>query len=64
VTGYEAAPDVTIEVATEVFKAVATIAGEAEREALHELFAATYPQLDGYQAQTTRRIPVVILGRR
>ena len=57
-------PDVTIEVETEVFKAVAIIADEAERGALYELFAATYPQLDGYQAQTTRQIPVVILRRR
>ena len=57
-------PDVTIEVETEVFKAVAIIADEAERGALYELFAAAYPQLDGYQAQTTRQIPVVILRRR
>src|ERR1700730_1821288 len=36
-------PDVTIEVENEVFKAVAIIADEAERGALCELFAATYP---------------------
>jgi deazaflavin-dependent oxidoreductase (nitroreductase family) len=57
-------PDVTIEVETEVFKAVAIIADEPERGALYELFAATYPQLDGYQAQTIRQIPIVILRRR
>jgi deazaflavin-dependent oxidoreductase (nitroreductase family) len=57
-------PDVTIEVETEVFKAVAIIADEAERGALYELFAAAYPQLDGYQAQTIRQIPLVILRRR
>jgi deazaflavin-dependent oxidoreductase (nitroreductase family) len=57
-------PDVTIEVATEVFEGVAIIADEPERRALHELFAATYPQLDGYQAQTIRQIPIVILRRR
>jgi hypothetical protein len=51
-------------VETEVFKAVAIIADEAERGALYELFAATYPQLDGYQAQTIRQIPLVILRRR
>ncbi len=56
-------PDVTIEVETEVFKAVAIIADETERGALYELFAAMYPQLDGYQAQTIRQIPVVILRR-
>jgi deazaflavin-dependent oxidoreductase (nitroreductase family) len=57
-------PDVTVEVGTEAFKAVAVIADEAEREVLYELFAAAYPQADGYQAQTTRQIPVVILRRR
>jgi deazaflavin-dependent oxidoreductase (nitroreductase family) len=57
-------PDVTVEVGNEVFPAVAVIAGEAERAALYELFAAVYPQADGYQAQTTRQIPVVILTRR
>ena len=57
-------PDVTIEVETEVFGAVAVIADEAERVALYELFAAAYPQLDGYQAQTIRQIPLVILRRR
>jgi deazaflavin-dependent oxidoreductase (nitroreductase family) len=57
-------PDVTIEVETEVFEAVAIIADEPEREALYGPFAATYPQADGYQAQTIRQIPVVILRRR
>jgi deazaflavin-dependent oxidoreductase (nitroreductase family) len=57
-------PDVTVEVGTEAFKAIAVIADEAERMALYELFAAAYPQAAGYQAQTTRQIPVVILTRR
>ena len=57
-------PDVTVEVGTEAFKAVAVVADEAERGVLYELFAAAYPQADGYQAQTTRQIPVVILRRR
>ena len=57
-------PDVTVEVGGEAFRAVALIAGEAERGALYELFAAAYPQLDGYQAQTTRQIPLVLLTRR
>jgi deazaflavin-dependent oxidoreductase (nitroreductase family) len=57
-------PDVTVEVGNEVFPAVAVIAGEAEREALYERVAAVYPQAGGYQAQTTRQIPVVILTRR
>ena len=57
-------PDVTVEMGSEAFMAVAVIADEAEREALYELFNAAYPQLDCYQAQTTRQIPVVILTRR
>jgi deazaflavin-dependent oxidoreductase (nitroreductase family) len=57
-------PDVTVEVGTEAFKAVAIIADEAERGALYKLFAAAYPQADDYQAQTIRQIPVVILRRR
>ena len=57
-------PDVTVEVGTEAFKAVAVVADEVERGVLYELFAAAYPQADGYQAQTTRQIPVVILRRR
>jgi deazaflavin-dependent oxidoreductase (nitroreductase family) len=56
-------PGVTVEVGIEVFKAVAIIAGEAERAALYELFAAAYPQAAEYQARTTRQIPVVILTR-
>ena len=57
-------PDVTVEVGSEAFRAVAVIADEAERGALYERFAAAYPQLGGYQAQSTRQIPVVILTPR
>jgi deazaflavin-dependent oxidoreductase (nitroreductase family) len=57
-------PDATVEVGTEAFSAVAVIAGEAERGTLYDLFAAAYPQLDGYQSQTDRQIPIVILTRR
>jgi deazaflavin-dependent oxidoreductase (nitroreductase family) len=57
-------PDVTVEAGTETFAAVAVTAGEAEHTALYERFAAAYPQLTGYQDQTTRRIPLVVLTRR
>jgi deazaflavin-dependent oxidoreductase (nitroreductase family) len=57
-------PDVTIEVGTEAFEAVALTADEPEQQALYERFAAAYPQLVAYQAQTTRQIPLVILARR
>ncbi|HEX4093935.1 MAG TPA: nitroreductase/quinone reductase family protein [Trebonia sp.] len=56
--------DVTVEVGSEAFDAAAVIADEAEREALYELFAAAYPVLDRYQAQTGRQIPIVLLTRR
>jgi deazaflavin-dependent oxidoreductase (nitroreductase family) len=59
-----ASPDVTVEVGSESFRSVAVIADEAERGALYELFAAAYPQLSGYQAQTVRQIPLVVLARR
>jgi deazaflavin-dependent oxidoreductase (nitroreductase family) len=57
-------PDVTIEVGTEAFEAVALTADGTEHQALYERFAAAYPQLVAYQAQTTRQIPLVILARR
>jgi deazaflavin-dependent oxidoreductase (nitroreductase family) len=57
-------PDVTVEVGTEVFAGAAAVAEEAERRALYERFAAVYPQAAGYQANTARPIPVVILTRR
>jgi deazaflavin-dependent oxidoreductase (nitroreductase family) len=59
-----ASPDITVEVGTEVFEATATIVTDPEREALYARFAAAYPQAAGYQAQTTRQIPVVIITRR
>jgi deazaflavin-dependent oxidoreductase (nitroreductase family) len=59
-----ASPEVTVEAGTEVFEAVANIAGEAEREALYDRFSAAYPQAAAYQARTSRQIPVVILTRR
>jgi len=57
-------PDVTIEVGSEAFEAVAVIADEAEHQALYERFAAAYPQLADYQAQTSRQIPLVVLTPR
>jgi deazaflavin-dependent oxidoreductase (nitroreductase family) len=56
--------DVTVEMESEAFEAVAIIAEEAERAALYERFAAAYPQLADYQVQTSRQIPLVILTRR
>jgi deazaflavin-dependent oxidoreductase (nitroreductase family) len=57
-------PDVTIEVGSMAFEAVAVTAEGTEHQALCERFAAVYPQLVAYQAQTARQIPLVILTRR
>jgi deazaflavin-dependent oxidoreductase (nitroreductase family) len=59
-----AGPEVTVEVGTEVFEAVAIAAGEAERVTLYDRFSAAYPQAAAYQARTSRQIPVIILTRR
>jgi deazaflavin-dependent oxidoreductase (nitroreductase family) len=56
--------DVTVEVGDETFTAIAVIADEPERSALYDLFAAAYPVLDEYQAQTNRTIPILALTRR
>jgi len=56
--------DVTVEVGNEAFKAVAVIADEPDRQTLYDLFAAAYPVLDDYQAQTARQIPILTLARR
>lgn len=56
--------DITVEVGDEAFKAAAVIADEPARQTLYDLFAAAYPVLDEYQAQTNRQIPIVILTRR
>jgi deazaflavin-dependent oxidoreductase (nitroreductase family) len=56
--------DVTVEVGDEAFRAVAVIADEPERQTLYDLFAAAYPVLDVYQAQTSRQIPILVLTRR
>jgi deazaflavin-dependent oxidoreductase (nitroreductase family) len=57
-------PGVTVEVGTEVFDATAAVMTGEERDALYERFTARSPQLVGYQARTTRPIPVVVLDRR
>jgi deazaflavin-dependent oxidoreductase (nitroreductase family) len=56
--------DITVEVGHQTFTAGAVIADEPERQTLYDLFAAAYPVLDQYQAQTTRQIPILTLTRR
>jgi deazaflavin-dependent oxidoreductase (nitroreductase family) len=57
-------PDVTVEAGTETFKAVAVIAGEAERADLYERFAHAYPVLADYEDQPNRQIPLIVVTRR
>jgi deazaflavin-dependent oxidoreductase (nitroreductase family) len=59
----QAAPEVTVEVGTETFRAKATIPEGAERERLYKAQAALMPNFDAYQQKTSRVIPVVVLSR-
>jgi deazaflavin-dependent oxidoreductase (nitroreductase family) len=57
-------PDVIVEVGTERFEAIATVATDEARAALYERLAVAQPQLVGYQAKTTRQIPMVSFRRK
>ena len=56
-------PQVGVEVGTEKFQALATVAEEPERTELYEKMASLYPGFAEYQRKTTRVIPVVTLTR-
>jgi deazaflavin-dependent oxidoreductase (nitroreductase family) len=56
-------PEVEVEVGTEKFRALATVAEEPERTELFEKMAALYSGFAEYQRRTERVIPVVILIR-
>ena len=56
-------PEVKVEVGTEQFAALATVAEEPERTQLYDKMAALNPGFAEYQRKTTRIIPVVILTR-
>jgi deazaflavin-dependent oxidoreductase (nitroreductase family) len=57
-------PEVTVEVGTEKYEALATVVGEPERTELYGKVAAAMPVFDEYQSRTERVIPVVVLTRR
>ena len=57
-------PNVTVEVGTETFEAVATVLTDDERDGLFARQAELYPMYAEYQQRTTRMIPVVALTRR
>jgi deazaflavin-dependent oxidoreductase (nitroreductase family) len=57
-------PNVILEVGTEKFDAIATVATDEERAALYERLASSQPQLADYQAKTTRQIPMISFRRK
>ena len=57
-------PNVTVEVGTETYNAVATVAEEPERTRLYDQMAAQYPGFEEYRQQTSRIIPVITLKRK
>lgn len=56
-------PQVSVEVGTEQFQALAVVMEEPERSELFEKMAAKYPGFAEYPRKTTRVIPVVTLSR-
>jgi deazaflavin-dependent oxidoreductase (nitroreductase family) len=56
-------PTATVELGDETFEVKATIATGEEHERLFATQAALRPQFAGYQAGTTRVIPVIVLER-
>ena len=56
-------PQVTVEVGTEAFDAIAVVAEDEERDRLWTKGVALYPSLAEHQAKTTRQIPVIALSR-
>jgi deazaflavin-dependent oxidoreductase (nitroreductase family) len=57
-------PEVNVEVGTEQFPAVATVATEPERTQLYEKMEVVNPGFTEYKSKTTRVIPVITLTRK
>ena len=56
-------PEVEVEVGSERFKAVATVAEDPERTRLYDKMAGLYPVFAEYKTKTERIIPVIVLTR-
>ncbi len=56
-----ASPHVTVEVGSEKYDAIATVAEEPERTRLYNQMAAQYPGFEDYLQKTSRVIPVITL---
>ncbi len=57
-------PEASIEIGTEQFPVLATVAAEPERTQLYEKVEAKHPGFTEYKNKTTRVIPVIILTRK
>ena len=57
-------PDVEVEIGTERFPAVASVAAEPERTQLYEKMEAINSGFTGYKSKTDRVIPVITLTRK
>ena len=58
-----AQPEVRVQVMADRFTARARTATAAEKPALWKTMTAIWPAYNGYQARTTREIPLVIIAR-
>jgi deazaflavin-dependent oxidoreductase (nitroreductase family) len=56
-------PEVTVEIGTEKFKALAKVTEEPERTDLYGKMASMYPGFEEYPKNTTRVIPVITLSQ-
>jgi deazaflavin-dependent oxidoreductase (nitroreductase family) len=57
-------PEVTVEVGSEKFQAVAQVTAEPERTRLYEQMETVNPGFTEYKSKTTRSIPVITLTRK
>ncbi|QBD76542.1 nitroreductase family deazaflavin-dependent oxidoreductase [Ktedonosporobacter rubrisoli] len=57
-------PEVTVEVGTETFEAIAIVTKDAERDRLWARAVTLFLTFAEHQAKTTRLIPVITLSRR
>ena len=57
-------PEVTVEVGSEKFQAVAQVTAEPERTHLYEKMESVNPGFSEYKSKTTRSIPVITLTRK
>ena len=57
-------PEVTVEVGTETFEAIATPVTLEERDRVYPIQAERYANFAEYETKTTRKIPVVELVRK